>query len=631
MRLGLAEPSPQSTARRIALPIEIGFLAHHGHPPEALRQAAILAQSIGVPADEFLLKHDLVGEDEFYRALAAELQLPFLAIPRLSRSSHYPNSVLAGIAPLANRKSGFVMAPRGEALARFLRTRPRGQVLAITSPSRMREAVFRTQGSWIAHRAASDLADRTPDLATDLSYAQIAVLSIGVALISFGICHAPGSTVTILGAALGPLFLGMIVLRLAASIMNHPTEPTAPLSHAEDADLPVYTIIVALYRETRVAARLIHALSRLDYPPAKLDIKLVLEADDRETLEALQAIERPGNAEIIVAPRGEPRTKPRALNVALPLARGRFTVIYDAEDVPDPGQLRLAVARFAGLPRNVACLQARLTIDNTDDSWLTRLFTIEYAALFDVFNPGLAEIGSPILLGGTSNHFLTSVLKAIHGWDAWNVTEDADLGIRLARLGYEVRDLPSSTLEEAPSTLGAWMRQRTRWMKGYVQTVTSHSRKPWLLLRQLGIWRFYGALVLTWGVVLSAVVYPLFSALFLTWWLSGTARLFASRWELIGQAYSLTLFFSGALATAVPACCALHRRRLWRLLPWVPLLPLYYGLVSLAAWRGLWELATATFRWNKTTHGYARTSRSGLVQKHQARVVDTRSLKTAPP
>jgi hypothetical protein len=161
--------------------------------------------------------------------------------------------------------------------------------------------------------------------------------------------------------------------------------------------------------------------------------------------------------------------------------------------VPDPGQLRLAVAQFAGLPRNVACLQARLTIDNTDDSWLTRLFTIEYAALFDVFNPGLAEIGSPILLGGTSNHFLTSVLKAIHGWDAWNVTEDADLGIRLARLGYEVRDLPSSTLEEAPSTLGAWMRQRTRWMKGYVQTATSHSRKPWLLLRQLGVWRFYRA------------------------------------------------------------------------------------------------------------------------------------------
>jgi cellulose synthase/poly-beta-1,6-N-acetylglucosamine synthase-like glycosyltransferase len=627
MRQGLAEPSSQSTA----LPVEIGFLAHHGHPPETLRQAAILAQSVGVSADEFVLKHNLVGEDDFYRALGAELQLPFLAAPRLSRSAHYPNSVLSGIAPLADRNSGFVMAPRAEALARVLRTRPRGWPLAVTSPSRLRKAVFRAQGPWIAHRAASDLAERSPDLATDLSYAQIAVLFIGVALVSFGICHAPGLTVATMGAALGPLFLGMIVLRLAASIMNAPIAPTIKSSRTEDADLPVYTIIAALYREKRVVARLIHALSRLDYPAAKLDIKLVLEADDQETLVALQAIELPGNVEIIVAPRGEPRTKPRALNIALPLARGRFTVIYDAEDVPDPGQLRLAVARFAGLPRNVACLQAHLTIDNTDDSWLTRLFTIEYAALFDVFNPGLAEIGSPIPLGGTSNHFRTSVLKSIHGWDAWNVTEDADLGIRLARLGYDVRDLPSSTLEEAPSNLGIWMRKRTRWMKGYLQTATSHSRKLGVVLRQLGIWRFYGALVLTWGIVLSAVVYPIFSALFLTSWLFGSTGPFASRWELMGHAYSLTLFFSGAIAIFAPACIGLYRRRLWRLLPWVPLLPFYYGLVSLAAWRGLWELATATFRWNKTSHGHARTSRSGLVQKHQARVLDIRSLKTAPP
>lgn len=604
MRQGLAEPSPQSTA----LPIEIGFLAHHGHPPETLRQAAILAQCAGVSADEFLLKHNLVGEDDFYRALAAELQLPFLAAPRLSRSARYPNSILTGLAPLAGTKSGFVTAPRGAALVRLLSTRPKSRPLAITSPSRLREAVFRAQALWIAHRAASDLAERAPDLATDGSYAQIALLFIVLTPISFGIGHAPGLTLAILGAVLGPLFLGMIVLRLAASFLKNPVGPETLPPRAEDVDLPVYTIIAALYREKRVAARLIHALSRLDYPAAKLDIKLVLEADDQETLGALQAIDLPGNVEILVAPNGEPRTKPRALNVALPLARGRYTVIYDAEDVPDPRQLRLAVARFVGLPRNVACLQARLTIDNTDDSWLTRLFTIEYAALFDVFNPGLAEIGSPIPLGGTSNHFRTAVLRKVFGWDAWNVTEDADLGIRLARLGYHVKDLPSSTLEEAPGNLRAWMRQRTRWMKGFVQTATSHSRKPWVLLRQLGIWRFYGAFVLTWGIVLSALVYPLFSALFLTSWLFEATDIHILGWEVAGYIYSRTLFFSGATAIIFPACIAL-----WRLLPWVPLLPFYYGLISVAAWRGLWELATATFRWNKTSHGHARTSRSGMI------------------
>ncbi|WP_262031526.1 glycosyltransferase [Microvirga sp. Mcv34] len=607
MRQGLAEPGPQSTA----LPVEIGFLAHHGHSPETLRQAAILARFAGVSADEFMLKHGLVGEDEFYRALADELRLPFLAAPRLARSALYPDSILAGIAPLAGLKSGFVTAPRGTALVRLLGNRLRSRSLAITSPSRLREAIFRVQGRRIADQAASDLAQHAPELATGLSYGQIAGLFTILTLTVFGIGYAPGPTLATMGAAMGPLFLGMIILRLMASILDNPVDPTTEAPRAEDHALPVYSIIVALYRERRVAEKLLRALSRLDYPPAKLDIKLVLETDDRETLEALHASDLPGNVEIIVAPKGEPRTKPRALNIALPLARGRFTVIYDAEDVPDPGQLRLAVARFARLPPDVACLQARLTIDNTDDSWLTRLFTIEYAALFDVFNPGLAEIGSPIPLGGTSNHFRTSVLKAVHGWDAWNVTEDADLGLRLARLGYEVRDLPSSTLEEAPGTLGAWMRQRTRWMKGFVQTAATHSRGPWVLLRQLGFWRFYGALVLTWGIVLSALFYPLFSALFVTSWLSGNPRLYTSHWEIALGTYNLTLFLSGTAAIMIPALIALHRRGLWRLWPWLPLLPFYYGLVSIAAWRGLWELATAPFRWNKTSHGHARTSRAG--------------------
>jgi cellulose synthase/poly-beta-1,6-N-acetylglucosamine synthase-like glycosyltransferase len=357
----------------------------------------------------------------------------------------------------------------------------------------------------------------------------------------------------------------------------------------------------------------------------------VLEADDRETWEALDAIEMPGFVEVIVAPPGRPRTKPRALNVALPLARGEFTVIYDAEDVPDPGQLRMAVDAFARQPPDVACLQARLTIDNTDDSWLTRLFTIEYAALFDVFNPGLAEIGSPIALGGTSNHFRTSVLKRIHGWDAWNVTEDADLGIRLARLGYRIADLPSSTLEEAPGTLTSWMNQRTRWMKGFMQTGISHSRQPWKTLSQLGFWRFYGASVLTMGAVLSALVYPFFTGLVLLSHLGDPSWLIGSPWEAIWSSGSLILFLMGAAAIFIPACVALHRRRLWRLLPWVLLLPFYYGLVSVAAWRGLWELMSAPLRWNKTSHGLARTSRTGLLQKHQARPASTMSLKTAPP
>ncbi|MBB3019255.1 cellulose synthase/poly-beta-1,6-N-acetylglucosamine synthase-like glycosyltransferase [Microvirga lupini] len=627
MRQGLADGAAQSTA----LPVEIGFLSNHGHAPEVLWQAAVFSQAAGVTADEFLIREGIVPEDGFYRALAAELRLSFIANPHLSSAVRYPDSVLAGLAPLARDKARFVAAPRGPALTDLLKTRSLGRPLAITTPTRLRQAVFQTQARLIAQQAAHELANKTPHLATDVSYGQIALLFMALTLISFGLVHAFGPTIGILGAAMGPLFIGSVVLRLAASMLSNPVIPTAPPPRTEDADLPVYTVIAALYREKRVVARFLDALAQLDYPAAKLDIKLVLEVDDPETMEALRAIEVPGNVEILIAPPGEPRTKPRALNVALPLARGRYTVIYDAEDVPDPGQLRLAVSRFAEAPPRVACLQARLTIDNTDDTWLTRLFTVEYAALFDVFNPGLAEIGSPIALGGTSNHFRTSVLRRVHGWDAWNVTEDADLGIRLVRLGYEVRDLPSSTFEEAPGTLRLWMRQRTRWMKGYVQTAVVHTRKPWIMLRQLGLWRFSGALALTWGVVLSALVYPFFTGLYLASWFASTEEAFDLGWTAALNAYALTLFLSGAASIFIPACVALHRRRLWRLMPWILMLPLYYCLVSFAAWRGLWELAIAPFRWNKTSHGLARTSRAGLFQKHQARVAVTRSLNTAPP
>lgn len=238
-----------------------------------------------------------------------------------------------------------------------------------------------------------------------------------------------------------------------------------------------------------------------------------------------------------------------------------------------------------------------------------------------MFNPGLAEIGSPIALGGTSNHFRTSILRRVHGWDAWNVTEDADLGIRLARHGYRIEDLPSSTFEEAPSTLGPWMRQRTRWMKGFMQTSITHSRQPMTGLRQLGPWRFMGGIVLTLGTIMSALLYPVFTGLFVALWARRPHLGFGAEWDRVWYAGSLTLFVSGAAAMFIPAIVALHHRRLWRLLPWVALLPIYYLLVSLAAWRGLWELEAAPFRWNKTHHGMARTSRTGAV----------RSTRRGPP
>ncbi|HKH34423.1 MAG TPA: glycosyltransferase family 2 protein, partial [Beijerinckiaceae bacterium] len=276
---------------------------------------------------------------------------------------------------------------------------------------------------------------------------------------------------------------------------------------------PVWTVIVPMRREGRVLARLIGSLEALDYPRPKLQTVLVTESDDREMAAALSEIRLPSHFEVVVAPPGKPQTKPRALNVVLPLARGEFLTVYDAEDVPDPDQLRLAAATFARSAPEVACLQARLVIDNTDDNWMTRLFTIEYATLFDVINPGLAAIDLPVPLGGTSNHFRTEILRQLHGWDPWNVTEDADLGIRLALAGYRVCDLPSATLEEAPSAWKPWYGQRIRWMKGFMQVVVTHSRRPIEALRALGPRRFFAAVTMTLGTIMTALGYPLFAAL----------------------------------------------------------------------------------------------------------------------
>jgi cellulose synthase/poly-beta-1,6-N-acetylglucosamine synthase-like glycosyltransferase len=598
------------------LPIELGFLASFGCPVETLHLAAALACVMGVSADQVVLKHGLVPEDVFYRALAAELGLTFSSAPRLSREARFPQSLWAGVAPLEGSDTRFVMAPEGPQLRRMLHERrPLGSHLVLTSPGRLRRAVFAARRREIAQGASHQLSERDPNLTSRLGITEPQVVllsSVATALVLF-IALLPGPTISLLTAGLSPLFFGMVLLRLSAALASDPATPPGRARRQPDADLPVYSVIVALHRERRVVRKLVEGLASLDYPLAKLDIKLVVEEDDRDTRDALLTLNLPAYMEILVAPPGEPRTKPRALNVALPLARGEFTVIYDAEDVPDPDQLRLAVSHFARHPPEVACLQAHLWIENADDTWLTRLFAIEYASLFDVLNPGLAALNCPIPLGGTSNHFRTAVLRAICGWDAWNVTEDADLGIRLARFGYRVADLPSSTREEATLTLGPWMKQRTRWMKGFVQTCLTHSRRPLVALRELGPVRFWAAVTMTFGTVLSALVYPVFTILSVLAFGQGPLAgndAFAAIWR-VG---STLLFVLGLVAIFVPALIGVHRRRQGWLLPWLLLLPLYYALVSMAAWRCLWELLRHPYRWNKTEHGLSLASRRRSVR-----------------
>lgn len=610
------------------------MLLWQGVRPDILTQALRLARETGTDGTTAIIRGGLMSEEAYYRALARALDRPFLAddLP-LDPSTRFPESLLAGAAPLRPEEpNAVVLAPEGRAVAALLRhgLHP-GRPAAITSPTRLRQAVMRMRTAGAALYGAETLDRNAPEWAYRPGISSGHGLAVGLAVACVPLLWDASLLIqAVVASGLNLLFLSMTVFRLAAALVPPPTMPAVP--RAADSDLPVYTVLVALHREAAVVPRLLAALARLDYPRPKLDVKLILEEDDPQTAAALAAAGLPAWIEVLVAPAGEPRTKPRALNIALPLARGTYLAVYDAEDVPDPGQLRRAAAIFASSSTRIACLQGRLVVDNAADSWLTRCFALEYAALFDVLIPALTAWRLPVPLGGTTTHFRTPVLRSLHGWDAWNVTEDADLGLRLALAGYQVGDLPLSTFEEAPSRLRPWLRQRTRWMKGFLQTAITHSRHPLATARALGAVETLAAIALIPGTVISALLfYPLMLAVAAWRFLLGPIHAETSFWANLAAALGIEVLVVGMAALALPAALGCLRRGWPNLLPWIALLPLYYGLVSVAAWLGLAELLRAPSRWNKTEHGLARTSRSGALAPPPVRAGGPRPRRPRRP
>ena len=471
----------------------------------------------------------------------------------------------------------------------------------------------------MADAASSGLRDFDADLsaASGASRAQIAVCVAAISAAFAALCLS--STLWFALAQVLTVFMAVgVMVRLLASLnAGLRTIPHAPPLH--DAALPTYSLIIALYREAEVAAKLLAAVERTDYPRAKLDVKVVIEEDDEETRQAFAALVLPPWWEIIVAPHGAPRTKPRALNVALPFARGELVTVYDAEDEPESDQLRLAAARFAQTPSGVACLQASLAIDNSADSWLTALFAIEYAALFDVVNPGLTQLNLPMPLGGTSNHFRVSVLRDLRGWDAWNVTEDADLGLRLARSGYRVEALASTTHEEAPATVRAWLGQRRRWQKGWMQTLITLSRDPRRLVRELGFIRAVTATLFLLAGVLGPLFGPVLIAISLYDAFAGNLLSPGSWLAILASALWCLSLLACLVSILLPAALGIRRRSLRREAKFLPLAFAYYVLMSWAAWHGLVELVFNPFHWSKTRHGMARSSRRRPVRTLESR------------
>lgn len=385
----------------------------------------------------------------------------------------------------------------------------------------------------------------------------------------------------------------LLKIAVGAAALHRAQPRKAPV---QVAHLPPVSIIVALYHESDIAARLVQRLSELDYPRDLLEICLAVEADDHLTHDALSRADLPQWIRIIRVPRGQIKTKPRALNHALTQCRGEIIGVYDAEDAPESDQIRRVVERFYSRGPKLACVQGMLDYYNPLTNWLSRCFTLEYATLFRFVLPGIERLGLIIPLGGTTLFFRRSVLEELGAWDAHNVTEDADLGVRLFRHGYRTEMLDTVTREEANCRPQAWVRQRSRWIKGYMMTWIVHMRHPVILWRQIGTGPFLGLQV---QLLVSSIQWLLAPVLWLYWLLPG---------EISGLSPEMALMMKFACLTAlvVEGCVAAiaFRRSGHRFSPfWIATLYGYFAFATLAAYKALWELATRPFYWDKTNHG----------------------------
>ncbi|MFL5841102.1 MAG: glycosyltransferase family 2 protein [Thermoleophilaceae bacterium] len=455
------------------------------------------------------------------------------------------------------------------------------------------------------------LREEVPELSafrTTLSRSQgLAAWALGL-LLAFGLLADLGLTATVLAGFATAFFVLSTGFRLyaawqggrAGATIDPPPERLAAM---DARALPVYTILLPLYKEKPATVRaLFDALSRMDYPKHKLDGLLLIEADDDQTRDAIEMIGRPPWMRVLSLPPGTPRTKPRAMGIGLRYAKGTLLTVYDAEDKPDPAQLKKAVWGFEFADKSLACLQAKLGYYNPRQNLLTRWFTLEYDAWFNVFLPGLHRIGAPIPLGGTSNHFRREALEECLGWDPYNVTEDADLGLRFARLGLTTAMLESTTGEEANSRVANWLRQRSRWSKGYMQTVLVHTRHPWILLRELGPKATAAFMLTLGGAVVTALLAPIFWLLLVLWIYAQPDWIAALFPGPVYYAASVSLVLGNFLLLFLSLCAAVARGH-DDLAPHALLMPIYWALMSIATYVALVELFVRPSHWHKTEHG----------------------------
>ena len=581
----------------------------------AISPAGLRALRLPDPADDAALCEALAARDAIAPARLADLRARHAGIarlgpdmppadPRLIAQFGHAEAIAAGVLPGWRTPRGVIVAAEDPARAEAARTRLEARFgpvrFALATPDELRALILGAAGGRLRARAEARVAphESCRDLGGGKGARRAAVALMLAAPVAFA---APGAVLGLVIALAAAALCAMVVLRAAALIAatRHEVRADPPLA---DADLPVVTLIVPLYRETDIAARLVRRLGRIDYPRARLDVILAVEACDGATHKALIRAGLPGWMRVLRVPDGRVRTKPRALNFALPFARGTIIGVLDAEDAPARDQLRRVAARFAAAPSDLGCVQGVLDYYNPRTNWIARCFTIEYAAWFRVMMPGLERLGVPLPLGGTTLYLRRAAIEAVDAWDAHNVTEDADLGIRLALHGFRTEMIATVTEEEANCRPRAWVRQRTRWIKGHIITWAVHMRDPRRLWRRLGPRGFLGYQV----VFLGAQSQFLLAPVLWSFWLIALGLPHPAR-DLLPPAalylmLGLVILAEGlALAIVVRAVRATRHFGLWTA---IPLLHLYFPMATLAAWRAAAEALRRPFHWDKTSHGH---------------------------
>lgn len=583
--------------------------------PEQVETALDRQARCDLPLGEILVAQGALSEAGLLDALATQFGTRALAPEECN-----PDPALAPLLPAALAiRLGAVPLRRAGAAVVVMTNRPeQGELirealdhdgpvlLALASGTEMQAALTRIYGAELARLAEA----RTPDAQSCRSWRTQRAARVWAA-VCLGILTAvllwPTPMIALLFAF--ALLVSASNLTLRALAFGAALRPRAacpvpvapPAERAAAPRLPVVTLLVPLFRERDIAGDLLRRLGRLDYPPDLLDVLLLVEEDDATTRHALETATLPPWMRAVIVPPGQPRTKPRAMNYGLYFARGSIIGVYDAEDAPEPDQIRKIVARFAEAPPEVACLQGQLDYYNPRHNWLSRCFTLEYAAWFRLLLPGVERLGLFIPLGGTTVFFRRAALERMGAWDAHNVTEDADLGLRLARAGYRTEIVETTTYEEANAAVLPWIRQRSRWLKGYAMTWATHMRDPVQLWRDLGPRRFLGFQVQILFTILGFALSPLLWTLIvkplgyphaLDHYLSAAGYLALWTFFLLCLTLSIYVFWTAA---------RLPRHRSLRL--WIPALDIYFMLASAATLLGLAELLVKPFHWRKTPHG----------------------------